>query len=230
MEQVQLTKGVALSRIVAGCMRIQDSGLDDGALLRFVEACLDMGVDSFDHAPVYGRYTCEKRFGDAVLRKAPALRARMKLVTKAGITLPGVEGNKHIYYDAQKSSILKEVDASLQKLATDHVDLLLIHRPDPLTSPEETAEALEAVVRQGKALSVGVSNYAPAQFEALQRFLPVPLVTNQLEFSVKSVGQLFQRRIGRSVPARHPPDGLVAAGRRQRVQGGTMNSRCGCAK
>ena len=186
MEQVQLSKGVALSRIVAGCMRIQDSGMDDSQLLIFVEACLDLGVDSFDHAPVYGRYTCEKRFGDAVLRKAPAIRNRMKLITKIGITLPGVEGNRHIYYDTRRENIFKEVDASLSKLVTDHVDLLLVHRPDPLTSPQETAEALETVVRQGKVLSVGVSNYTPAQFEALQHFLSIPLVTNQLEFSVKS--------------------------------------------
>jgi predicted oxidoreductase len=115
----------------------------------------------------------------------------MKLITKAGITLPNMEGNKHIYYDARKENILREVDASLVKLGTDYVDLLLVHRPDPLTGPMETAEALHTIVRQGKAVAVGVSNYTLAQFDALQSFLPIPLATNQLEFSVKTTDNFF---------------------------------------
>lgn len=191
MQQVRLTDNLTLSRVVAGMMRSADERMDDRSLMSFTEQCLDMGVDSFDHAPVYGGYTCEKRFGDAVLRKNPALRSRMKLVTKAGIVLPGRKDNRHIYYDSRAKSLLEEMDESLMRLGTDHVDLLLVHRPDPLAHPAETAEALDRIVKEGKALNVGVSNYTPAQMDALSAFLKTPLATNQLEFSVKTVDNFF---------------------------------------
>ena len=150
-----------------------------------------MGVTSIDHAPVYGGYTCEKIFGDAVLRKRPELRDKMQLITKAGIVCPGHYGNKTIYYNSTKEEILKEMDESLEKLGTDHVDLLLIHRPDPLADPAETADALETVVKQGKALNVGVSNFLPSQMTMLQSYLNIPLVTNQMELSVKNTENFF---------------------------------------
>ena len=187
MQNVRLTDDVSLSRVIAGCMRIADSKLAGDALLRFARQCMDLGIDTFDHAPVYGSYTCEKLFGDAVLRREPALRNRMKLITKTGIVLPNRHGNGRIYYDASKKAILAEMDESLERLGTDHVDVLLVHRPDPLTDPAETADALETLVKQGKTLSVGVSNYTPAQTDALQKRLSIPLATNQLEFSVKTV-------------------------------------------
>ena len=180
-----------LSQVIVGCMRAKDAGMEGEEMLRFVEGCLDLGIDSFDHAPVYGGYTCEKIFGDAVLRKEPQLRKKMKLVTKAGIVLPGVEGNKAIYYKSTKKEILKEIEESLEKLGTDYVDLLLVHRPDPLADPEETADALETVVKEGKALHVGVSNFMPSQITMLQSFMSVPLVTNQMELSVKCVDNFF---------------------------------------
>ena len=174
-----------------GCMRIADSGLTEAELLRLVEECLDMGVTSIDHAPVYGGYTCEKIFGDAVLRKKPELREKMELITKAGIVCPGHYGNKTIYYNSTKEEILKEMDESLEKLGTDHVDLLLIHRPDPLADPAETADALETVVKEGKALNVGVSNFMPSQIAMLQSYMSIPLVTNQMELSVKNTENFF---------------------------------------
>ena len=191
MKQVKLADGFSLSRVIFGCMRLVESGIAPEDLMKLVHACLDMGVDTFDHAPVYGGYTCETAFGDAVLRRDPSLRSRMKLVTKAGIVTPGRKGNERIYYDARKASILAEMDESLSRLGTDHVDLLLIHRPDPLTDPRETAEALDTLVEQGKALHVGVSNYTPVQMDALQKHLKAPLVTNQLEFSVKTTDNFF---------------------------------------
>lgn len=186
LENVEICEQVKLTRIVSGCMRAKDADMSGGAFLKFVHECIDMGINCFDHAPVYGGYTCEKMFGDAVLRKEPALRKEIRLITKAGIVLPGVCGNKHIYYDSRKKSLLSEIDSSLQKLGTDYVDVLLVHRPDPLADPHETADALETIVKSGKALAVGVSNYEPSQIAALQSCLSIPLVTNQLEFSVKS--------------------------------------------
>jgi predicted oxidoreductase len=191
MEQVRLTEKLPLSRLAAGCMRIAGARMQGHALLTFVQQCIELGINTFDHAPVYGANACEKLFGDAVLRKVPSLRDSMKLVTKAGIVLPGTKGNSHIYYDSRKVSLLAEIDGSLDRLGTDHVDLLLVHRPDPLCDPKETSEALELIVKQGKALHVGVSNYSPAQFDALQSYLSLRLVTNQLEFSVNTADNFF---------------------------------------
>ena len=115
----------------------------------------------------------------------------MQLITKARIVCPGHYGNKTIYYDSTREEILREMDESLEKLGTDHVDLLLIHRPDPLADPAETADALETVVKQGKALHVGVSNFMPSQMTMLQSYLNIPLVTNQVELSVKNTENFF---------------------------------------
>ena len=191
MEKVPLTQKLQLSRVIGGCMRILDAGMDGEKLRAFVHEALDMGIDSFDHAPVYGAGRCEQIFGDEVLKKEPSLRERIRIITKAGIILPGQRGNRHIFYDSSADNLLAEMDASLSRLSTDHVDLLLIHRPDVLSNPEETAVALEKIVNDGKALQVGVSNYEPKQFEVLQEYLPFPLVVNQMEFSVKSVENFF---------------------------------------
>lgn len=204
MKFIKLGKELELSKVVVGCMRMKDANMEKKQILEFVTACLDMGITSFDHAPVYGGYSCEQLFGDAVLSKNPNLRSKMKLVTKTGIVLPGVEHNKTIYYKSTKENIQKEVDSSLKKLCTDYIDLLLIHRPDPLADPAETAKALEQVMKAGKVLNVGVSNYTPSQITMLQSFLSVPLVTNQIELSVKAVDHFFNGTIDASFTARMP--------------------------
>lgn len=192
-----------MSQVVVGMMRLNDAAIEGDALLNLVEKCIDMGIDTFDHAPVYGGYKCEKLFGDNVLKKKPELRKKMKLVTKTGIVLPGVEGNKRIYYKSTKEEIIKEMDKSLENLGTDFVDLLLVHRFDILGNPEETADALQTLVKDGKVLNVGVSNYMPSQIRALQSFLSIPIVTNQMELSAAAtynfengvVDDAFERRI-----------------------------------
>ncbi|MDD3174216.1 MAG: aldo/keto reductase [Herbinix sp.] len=203
MKYLKYGKKLEMSQVIAGMMRLNDAAMEGDTLLNFVEKCIDMGIDSFDHAPVYGGYKCEKIFGDNVLRKKPELRNKMKLVTKTGIVLPGVEGNKRIYYKSTKEEISKEMDKSLSNLGTDYVDLLLVHRPDILGNPEETADALETLVKEGKVLNVGVSNYTPSQMKVLQSYLTIPLVTNQMELSVAAtynfengvVDDAFIRRI-----------------------------------
>ena len=213
MERIALGENVSLSRITAGCMRTLDAGMDGEKLRGFVHACMEMGVDSFDHAPVYGAGRCEKIFGDEVIKKEPGIREQIKIVTKAGIILPGQKGNAHIYYDSSKKNLLEEIDASLERLSTDHVDLFLVHRPDAMIHPQETAEALEMIVSSGKALQVGVSNYEPAQFEALQAHCSVKLAANQMEFSVKSVDNFFNgvtdtaQRLGTALMAWSPLGG-----------------------
>lgn len=204
MDYIALSDSLQLSRVIAGMMRVRDSGMNGQELLTFVESCIDMGVTAFDHAPVYGGYTCEKVFGDAVLRKKPELRKKMQIVTKTGIVLPGVEGNKAIYYKSTKEQILKEMDESLQRLGTDYVDLLLVHRPDPLGNPAETAEALEGLVKAGKVREVGVSNYMPSQLDTLQSFLGRKLVTNQMELSVKATNHFFDGVVDKAFLTKMP--------------------------
>lgn len=186
MEQIQLGEGLALSQVAAGCMRIKDSGISQQELLDFTLGCLDMGVTTFDHAPVYGGYTCEGIFGAAVLKKQSELRKKMQIVTKTGIVLPGKNGNQCLHYQATKDEINRELEASLENLGTDYVDLLLVHRPDLLGNPQETAEALDAVVAQGKVRYVGVSNYTPAQIKALESYMKNPIVVNQVALSVNA--------------------------------------------
>lgn len=191
MKQIKMSNNLEISQVVVGCMRVKDSGMNEQEFNEFIRDCMEMGCDTFDHAPVYGGYTCEGFFGDAVLKKAPELRTKMKIITKTGITLPNTENNKVIYYNSTRENILREVESSLMKLGTDYIDLLLVHRPDPLANPEETADVLERLMKEGKILNAGVSNYMPHQVDALQCFMNTKLVTNQMELSVKNVDNFF---------------------------------------
>jgi predicted oxidoreductase len=157
-----------------------------------IDVCLENGITTFDHADIYGEYTCEGLFGRA-LADAPALRGRIEIVTKCGINVPcenrpGVRVN---HYDATEASIVRCVDRSLRELRTDHIDVLLIHRPDWLTSAEETARGLLRVVKSGKVRSVGVSNYSTHQFSLLTRFLGRAPATNQVEVSLLRMDGIY---------------------------------------
>lgn len=191
MKEIKLGNNLSISQVVAGCMRIADANMEGKELLDFASACIDMGVTTFDHAPVYGGYTCERLFGDAVLRKSPKLREKMQIVTKTGIVLPGKNGNKCLHYNSTKEEIDRELEASLKNLGTDYIDLLLVHRPDILGNPEETANALNQLVEDGKVRYIGVSNYMPSQIKALKKYMKHPIVANQVELSVSSTENFF---------------------------------------
>ena len=191
MKKINITEKLEISQVVAGCMRAADAGVQGDVFLKFAEECIDMGVTTFDHAPVYGGYTCEKLFGDTVLRKRPELRGKKKKKKKTGIVLPGKNGNETIYYESTRKEIKKELEASLLNFGTDYIDLLLVHRPDPLADPAETAEILDELVREGKILSVGVSNFMPSQISMLQSYMKTPIAVNQVELSVKTTENFF---------------------------------------
>lgn len=191
MKTVKIDGTFEISQVVAGCMRAADAQMEGEKFLRFVEECMDMGVTTFDHAPVYGGYTCEKLFGDAILRKRPELRKDMQIVTKTGIVLPGKNGNKTIYYESSREEIFREMEASLENLGTDYIDILLVHRPDVLADPAETAEALDTLVKEGKVRYIGVSNFLPSQVEMLQSYMKNKIVINQMELSVKTTENYF---------------------------------------
>lgn len=180
-------KGPALSRIVAGAWRWNNVDVT-----RLIETSLEAGITSFDHADIYGDYDNEKIFGDA-LKKVKVGRDAIQLITKCGIKLLSSKqpGTWVKHYDTSKEHILASVDTSLKSLRTDYLDLLLIHRPNPLMDPEEISEAFGLLKQNGKVLHFGVSNFTGTQFEMLQSYLPFPLVTNQVEMSLSKLDCLY---------------------------------------
>lgn len=180
--------GPEFSRIVAGVWKWPDEATAE----RCIQAALDAGITTFDHADIYGKYTLEEIFGN-VLKRSPGLRNKMELVTKCGIRLLADQRpeNRIKHYDTSYEHIMASVDRSLENFDTDYIDLLLIHRPDPLMNGEEIAEAFDELERSGKVLYFGVSNFTSRQFEMLQSFLPMNLVTNQLEISLFKTDCLF---------------------------------------
>lgn len=183
-----------VSALAYGVWRLGDdpAGSSVARVRQKIDACLETGITTFDHADIYGLYTCEGLFGRA-LAEAPALRDRMQIVTKCGINVPcenrpGVRVN---HYDATAPAIEKCVDRSLRELRTDRIDVLLVHRPDWLTSAEETARGLQQVIKAGKVKSVGVSNYSTHQSALLTRFLGRAPVTNQVEVSLLRMDGIY---------------------------------------
>lgn len=156
-------------------------GWDAQQRLRWIEQCIELGVTSFDHADVYGDYGVQALFGEA-LALAPGLRQRMQIVGKCGIQLvtPARAENRIKHYDTSAGHIMRSVDESLRELRTDHLDLLLIHRPDPLLDADEVAGAIATLRDAGKVRHFGASNFTPAQFELLNS--RIALVTNQVEW------------------------------------------------
>ena len=171
-----------LSPVIAGAWRLAEWQWTPQQRLAWIEGNLDLGVTSFDHADIYGGYSVEALFGEALALR-PALRQRMQLVSKCGIQLvtPARPGHQLKHYDASASHVRASVEQSLQALRTDHLDLLLIHRPDALTDFDELADAFEALRREGKVRYFGVSNFAPHQLAPLHRRLA--LATHQVELS-----------------------------------------------
>ena len=186
--------GLECSRIIAGAWRWNTVG--PAEVEKLIKTSLDEGITSFDHADIYGDYSNEKIFGD-VIKAQPSLRPRMQLITKCGIKLLSSKfpGTRIKHYDTSKTHIINSVDQSLSNLGTDHIDLLLIHRPDPLMDPGEVAEAFGLLKQNGKVLHFGVSNFTNTQFRLLQSGLPFPLITNQIELSLSKTHAFFDGTI-----------------------------------
>ncbi|CAM7727762.1 putative oxidoreductase YdhF [Enterobacter intestinihominis] len=175
-------QGPEFSRFVMGYWRLMDWNMSPVQLADFIEEHLDLGITTVDHADIYGGYQCEAAFGEA-LKRAPALRERMEIVTKCGIATTAKPEHALGHYITDSAHIVKSAEQSLINLATDRIDLLLIHRPDPLMDADEVAEAFLTLHQSGKVRHFGVSNFTPAQFALLQSRLPFTLATNQVEIS-----------------------------------------------
>lgn len=169
---------LATSRLGLGYMRIAEMGVD--AVEQLVMTALDEGITFFDHADIYGAGTCEHVFGD-VLARNPGLRERMVIQSKCDIVTAAAGGPR---YDTSRDYLIASVEGSLERLRCDHLDILLLHRPDPLCDPAEVAEAVGELRERGLVRHIGVSNHGPARIELLAKHLGEMPVANQMQLSL----------------------------------------------
>jgi predicted oxidoreductase len=189
MERIELAQGLSFSRLVYGMWRLAD---DSDTSVKHVDAkinaALDQGITTFDQADIYGGYTAEAVMG-AAMKANPSLRQRMEIVSKCDIVIDAGRhsGARVKHYNTTAAHINASVDASLSEMGVDDIDVLLVHRPDPLMDHHETGAALDALVDAGKVRAVGVSNFRPWDWNLLQSAMRHPLVTNQIELSLKHI-------------------------------------------
>lgn len=185
MDRVRLAPDLTLSRMAWGLWRLADPGADTApdAVRARIEAALEAGMTTLDQADIYGGYEAEAVLGRAL---TPELRDRLEIVTKCGIVAPlGRHAQARVkHYDTSRAHVEAAIDTSLRGMGIERIDLLLIHRPDPLMDAAETGAALDDAVRSGKLRAVGASNFRPHDWTLLQSAMATPLVTNQIELSL----------------------------------------------
>lgn len=216
-------RGIAASRLVFGCMKLcggmKANPITEEEILlteRAVDAALEAGITMFDHADIYARGQAEAVFGE-MLRRRPQLRDRIVIQSKCGYR---VEPGSPKMYDFSRDHILRAVDRSLKRLAVERLDILLLHRPDPLMEPDEIAEAFGRLHASGKVGHFGVSNLGVDQIRYIQHALDMPLVVNQLDLSLGKLdwldsGVLMNRRIDHAVRF---PEGTLEHCRMEDIQ------------
>ena len=189
MERIELAQGLSFSRLVYGMWRLAD---DSDTSVKHVDAkinaALDQGITTFDQADIYGGYTAEAVMGAAMMAN-PSLRQRMEIVSKCDIVIDAGRhsGTRVKHYNTTAAHINAGVEASLAEMGINEIDVLLVHRPDPLMDHHGTGAALDALVDAGKVRAVGVSNFRPWDWNLLQSAMRHPLVTNQIELSLKQI-------------------------------------------
>lgn len=184
MESVRLSDTLTMDRIIHGHWRLMDWKMTKEELLRFTEEVMDLGITTIDTADIYGGFSCEEAFGEA-LKLKKGLREKLTIVTKCGIVFP-CENRPQFethHYDNTRKHILMSAERSLKNFGTDYLDLLLIHRPSPFMDPAEVSEAFRELYVSGKVKNFGVSNFDNTKFEMLSSYMEYPLVTNQVEIS-----------------------------------------------
>ena len=185
MERIKISSSQTMSRLVYGMWRLgDDEDISPSHVRNKISSCLHQGITSFDQADIYGGYEAEEILGNAL--KGSKLRQEMEIVTKCNIVAPvgRYEGARVKYYDTSRHHIIGSVDLSLKLMGIDYIDLLLLHRPDPLMDHFETGAALDEIIANGKVRNVGVSNFKPWDWNLLQTAMKNKIVTNQIELSV----------------------------------------------
>jgi predicted oxidoreductase len=195
---------VNLSTVVAGAWRMAGWDMNPAQRLGWIETCLELGITSIDHADIYGDYQVQTLFGQA-LRLQPALRERLQLVSKCGIALCSGHRPSHWikHYDTSAAHLRASVERSLQELGTDRLDLLLIHRPDPLMDADEVARCMETLQREGKVLHFGASNHSVHEFALLDS--RIHLATHQIELSALQTQALTDGTLAQAQQLRRRP-------------------------
>ncbi len=215
MERVTLSDKLEFSRLIYGMWHLaEDSDTSPKHVEAKIQTCLDQGITTFDQADIYGGYTAETVMGKA-LKANPSLAKQMELVTKCNILVDAGRhsGTRVKHYDTSRDHIHASVDTSLKEMGVEHIDLLLIHRPDPFMDHHITGASLDELVASGKVGSIGVSNFRPWDWDLLQSAMKNQLVTNQIEISLKEVapfanGDLaFHQRHGHRIMAWSPLGG-----------------------
>lgn len=180
MKKITLgTSDLQVSNVALGCMSMNRLSAQEATAV--VQNALDLGVNFFDHADIYGKGQSEEVFSTALDLRS-SIRDNIIIQSKTGIR----EG----FYDLSKEHILKTVDDSLKRLKTDYLDILLLHRPDALVEPEEVAAAFDQLEQSGKVRHFGVSNHNPMQIDLLKKSVKQDLIVNQLQLSVMHTGMI----------------------------------------
>jgi predicted oxidoreductase len=184
MIRTHLTPDFSISRIVHGHWRLNDWNLSPQELLTFSKKAVELGVTTIDHAAIYGDYSCEKQFGEA-LKLDPSFRKKIEIVTKCGLNLISSKFPERTikHYDFSYQHIVSSAENSLKQFGIEQIDVLLLHRPSPLYNPHAVARAFTDLKNAGKVAHFGVSNFTPQQFSTLNSFLTDKLITNQIELS-----------------------------------------------
>jgi predicted oxidoreductase len=185
---------------IAGCMRwgAWGSKFSTKAFQDIICACLDKGITAFDHADIYGDCTTEADFGLA-FKNFASKRSDIQIISKCGIQMLGPNRPQHTVksYNTSKEHIINSAERSLKNLNTDYLDLLLIHRPDPLMHPDEIAEAITILKTAGKIKHFGVSNFMPNHVTLIEKSIAVEY--NQLEISIVFTDPLFNGQLDQCI-------------------------------
>ena len=219
----KLQKKLKYSRIIAGTMTWGEWGkkFSKNKTIDLIHHCLEHGITSFDHADIYGGYTTEVDFGNA-LSETNIPRDHIQLITKCGIQYLCENRNLKInHYNYSKDHIIWSAENSLKHLKTDYLDLLLLHRPSPLMHPDDISEAISQLKQQGKIKHFGVSNFTPSQVELISKEHEVS--ANQIEFSLTHHDALYDGTLDQMIkknmiPMAWSPTGSIYKENTEQIQ------------
>ncbi|MES2796644.1 MAG: aldo/keto reductase [Bacteroidota bacterium] len=194
MKKVYLSdSGPKVSEAIYGFWRWEDlGGQTTTKMEEIINLCLELGINTFDHADIYGDFTIEEHFGK-IIKNRSFKREDIVLFSKCGIRKSA--NGKFNYFDNSREYILKCVDNSLKSLNTDYLDIFLLNQYDPLADPETTAVVLDEIVRQGKAKHIGVANFNVFQHQLLASYLRTPIVTNHIELNLMNISAVEDGRL-----------------------------------
>ena len=197
MEKIYLgDAGPKVSPVIYGFYRWDQEENTPASMERIVRLCLELGINTFDHADIYGDYKCEELFGNLIANKS-VKREEIILFTKCGLRIPhkSQQGLRFTHVDTSREHILRSIDNSLKKLRTDYIDIFLLNGFDPIANLEETAATLRQLKEKGKIKNIGIANFSVFQHQLLASYLQLPIVTNHIELNLLDTSALDNGQI-----------------------------------